>query len=243
MFKKLFSASPSPGAAHDYYGSLQNGSCTDRTESEQLSEFTPRKGDQGYAESDEEEASFSPRSPGRPLLALKPSCKVEAQKLFDACTVDKLNMANMGLITKVVVHQDEDLTEEDVSETLSQVGVSSTDLTWQEFYVWSHHVFGGLSEEDYIEAMAVLNTEIALIQKWSDLLSQSCEPDANGVILLDNFVQKVHELLPELSHADIEETVDNVDGTMGAKEVQYWVADMLGDCGQDDFEDMLKPLM
>ena len=66
--------------------------------------------------------------------------------------------------------------------------------------------------------MAVLNTEIALIQKWSDLLSQSCEPDANGVILLDNFVQKVHELLPELSHADIEETVDNVDGTMGAKE-------------------------
>ena len=62
-------------------GQVAEGSSTDRTETtEQLSDFTPRKGDQGYVDSDDEEAEFSPRAMEQ-SLALSPKCKVAVMVL------------------------------------------------------------------------------------------------------------------------------------------------------------------
>lgn len=52
-----------------------------------------------------------------------------------------------------------------------------------------------------------------LVQKWAPELFVACDP-ADGVILVDVFVERVLKALPELSPADVEETVENEDGTM-----------------------------
>jgi len=239
MFKNKFFNSSSPRR----YQNVAEGSSTDRTETtEQLSDFTPRKGDQGYVDSDDEEAEFSPRAMEQ-SLALSPKCKEIAKQLFTAsASGDGSGDANISLVVQVLQYQDPELTLEDINATLVDVGITGKTMQWQKFYVWTHHVFGGFSEAEYLDAMATLADDMETVAECAKKLHNLCQPVQN-VILVDTFVAHVQIAAPELSPADIEETIENTDGTMCLQQVQKWVANLLIDCGsKEDFLEMMGAL-
>jgi hypothetical protein len=205
------------------------------------------------------------RSPGRARIALAPACKVlcgsphtklfthltftacqdAAKRLFGACEVgDGGKRADLRLLLKVIQHQDEDVTEADVKSTFEEVGLQiENSVPFHPFYTWTHHVFGSITMDDYLEAVATLTAELEMVKTWAAKIFEKCEKCEHGVILVDDFVRRVLVATPELEAADIEETIENTDGTMQMMDVQFWVAEMLGDCGQEECNELMAILI
>jgi len=81
-------------------------------------------------------------------------------------------------LAKVIQHQDEEVTDEDVQSTFAEVGIKDEKANFHQFNIWTHHVFGGQlsSTQDYLEAIVSLTSELELVQTWADKLFKTCEP-------------------------------------------------------------------
>ena len=144
---------------------------------------------------------------------------------------------------KVIQHQDETVTKEDVEMTFQEVGLRTEhSVAFHPFYTWTHHVFGSITVDDYHHAITTLTTELEMVKEWAAKIYEKCKP-VDGVILVDDFVSRVLVATPELSPADIEDTIENTDGTMRQIDIQFWVAEMLGDCGHDECMELMPILI
>ena len=153
----------------------------------------------------------------------------------------------MKLLLKILLQQDDTVTSEDVYTTFTDVGLSvDKTVQFHPFYTWTHHVFGRdfteLTVKDYLDAINVLTTELEMVKRWAAKIFVKCNP-IDGVILVDDFVARVLIATPELDAADIEDTIENTDGTMRRIDVQFWVAEMLGDCGQEECNELMAILI